>query len=114
MCRTYCPLPSSNPFGSFKEEPRKKPNCTKFVSEYTYATGPFIPIQHPFPHFTASPNSGSMRFTNLRSARMIAWFFGLWAFRYSSKFAYALIFPIARSEEHTSELQSRLHLVCRL
>src|SRR2546422_1185334 len=23
-------------------------------------------------------------------------------------------FPLARSEEHTSELQSRLHLVCRL
>src|SRR2546429_7208092 len=25
-----------------------------------------------------------------------------------------LLFPILRSEEHTSELQSRLHLVCRL
>src|SRR2546422_3871236 len=28
--------------------------------------------------------------------------------------ASALSFPAARSEEHTSELQSRLHLVCRL
>src|SRR2546422_3962953 len=27
---------------------------------------------------------------------------------------YALRFPRVRSEEHTSELQSRLHLVCRL
>src|SRR2546429_4373692 len=26
----------------------------------------------------------------------------------------AMDFPAARSEEHTSELQSRLHLVCRL
>src|SRR2546422_3411944 len=25
-----------------------------------------------------------------------------------------LVFPVNRSEEHTSELQSRLHLVCRL
>src|SRR2546422_6742465 len=24
------------------------------------------------------------------------------------------VFPLTRSEEHTSELQSRLHLVCRL
>src|SRR5205809_3430049 len=28
--------------------------------------------------------------------------------------SYALSFLIERSEEHTSELQSRLHLVCRL
>src|SRR2546429_1125005 len=28
--------------------------------------------------------------------------------------AYLLIGPARRSEEHTSELQSRLHLVCRL
>jgi hypothetical protein len=31
--RTYCPLPSSNPFGSFKDAPAKKPNCTRPVSE---------------------------------------------------------------------------------
>src|SRR3989449_4092306 len=29
-------------------------------------------------------------------------------------FALPAFFPISRSEEHTSELQSRLHLVCRL
>src|SRR2546429_2606369 len=34
---------------------------------------------------------------------------------YRDKYAYApQRFPVARSEEHTSELQSRLHLVCRL
>src|SRR2546422_4343242 len=27
---------------------------------------------------------------------------------------YSVVRPVARSEEHTSELQSRLHLVCRL
>src|SRR5687768_18505708 len=40
------------------------------------------------------------------------------AVRILSYFAYALnayrVFPGLRSEEHTSELQSRLHLVCRL
>src|SRR5687768_16629684 len=30
------------------------------------------------------------------------------------RLSYALIDPVSRSEEHTSELQSRLHLVCRL
>src|SRR2546429_1230913 len=32
----------------------------------------------------------------------------------SSRDAAATLSPNARSEEHTSELQSRLHLVCRL
>src|SRR2546422_6310823 len=37
-------------------------------------------------------------------------FFAAWLF---TALALALTFPL-RSEEHTSELQSRLHLVCRL
>src|SRR5687768_18355529 len=32
----------------------------------------------------------------------------------SSAYGPALRRPVSRSEEHTSELQSRLHLVCRL
>lgn len=28
VCRTYLPFPSSSPFGSFKDDPLKKPNCT--------------------------------------------------------------------------------------
>src|SRR2546422_7922091 len=33
----------------------------------------------------------------------------------SPRAAYSVVvFPLPRSEEHTSELQSRLHLVCRL
>src|SRR2546429_3004735 len=32
----------------------------------------------------------------------------------SSSEAWVVIAAVARSEEHTSELQSRLHLVCRL
>src|SRR5205809_1273775 len=31
-----------------------------------------------------------------------------------SRIATPMPFPVMRSEEHTSELQSRLHLVCRL
>src|SRR2546422_3716612 len=34
--------------------------------------------------------------------------------RQSARAACAQILPSRRSEEHTSELQSRLHLVCRL
>src|SRR2546422_1754109 len=34
--------------------------------------------------------------------------------RSSSGWTWTKVFPGRRSEEHTSELQSRLHLVCRL
>src|SRR2546422_4353626 len=39
----------------------------------------------------------------------------LWIRRLGMEWAFILVFqPHKRSEEHTSELQSRLHLVCRL
>src|SRR2546422_6476462 len=34
--------------------------------------------------------------------------------RRHTSFASVMVYPEVRSEEHTSELQSRLHLVCRL
>src|SRR2546429_1745664 len=38
----------------------------------------------------------------------------VWALGVGGLFGYHALFFFARSEEHTSELQSRLHLVCRL
>src|SRR2546422_6746663 len=35
-------------------------------------------------------------------------------FFHSSSARFSVAFAVGRSEEHTSELQSRLHLVCRL
>src|SRR2546422_9174819 len=39
---------------------------------------------------------------------------GIWTSRKTMSGACVVIASMARSEEHTSELQSRLHLVCRL
>src|SRR2546422_5992521 len=70
--------------------------------------------------------TGSSAYTSLRTVDLPApeWPvrntnspFAMWndtSFRASPPLGKDVSFHIARSEEHTSELQSRLHLVCRL
>src|SRR5256884_6622079 len=49
-----------------------------------------------------------------RKWAMIAWMFQSMGILLGAHWAYAVLGWGGRSEEHTSELQSRLHLVCRL
>src|SRR2546429_5145746 len=58
------------------------------------------------PHFTVNTNAGE------KEARKIADQFEQIRQMFHSAFGALRVDP--RSEEHTSELQSRLHLVCRL
>src|SRR2546422_4139011 len=54
-----------------------------------------FPMKNPHTQYSALPHHG---IPNSRTANTVA----------------PLPYPSQRSEEHTSELQSRLHLVCRL
>src|SRR2546422_8515779 len=74
----------------------------------------FLMIRRPprstlFPYTTLS-RSPQFTATKGRSARGLA----RWIARASSSLPVPLCPKMHRSEEHTSELQSRLHLVCRL
>src|SRR6266498_846174 len=82
---------------------------------------------------TAAATQGGLGFTDQRAGNVIGWYgFGVYASaifgglaadkvfgQYRSVLLGGIIialghFSMARSEEHTSELQSRPHLVCRL
>src|SRR5205809_2258070 len=76
--------------------------CVSFCS-YVF----FVLIRPP-PASTLFPYTTLFR-SLARQAKVSPWFF-----RGSARIRLPVAAKIARSEEHTSELQSRLHLVCRL
>src|SRR2546429_3109912 len=70
-----------------------------------------------FPYTTLSdlaygPDSREIHDQVVRLDRYLGWFLEQLFVRYGRN--NVLVVLTARSEEHTSELQSRLHLVCRL
>src|SRR5687768_18248253 len=68
-----------------------------------------------FPYTTLFRSGKTMRFENKKDLQVTGVFADL-PRNVSSKFEWVMNWPtfLERSEEHTSELQSRLHLVCRL
>src|SRR2546429_6089480 len=70
-----------------------------------------------FPYTTLFRSLASEDFIRRRKIKDRAWISGVgWCIDSTMWTDRDLYFPeyVARSEEHTSELQSRLHLVCRL
>src|SRR2546429_3494981 len=74
---------------------RRPPRSTLFPYTTLFRSRPYIDTSRPCPATTTTPAPGGIARRTGRSSR----------WRRASR---------PRSEEHTSELQSRLHLVCRL
>src|SRR2546429_3347512 len=83
---------------------RRPPRSTLFPYTTLFRShSTSLALQIPVAAFTRAPESGrSLRRLPVASAMALA------------TAAAAGPWPASRSEEHTSELQSRLHLVCRL
>src|SRR2546422_5173313 len=81
---------------------RRPPRSTLFPYTTLFRSSPsrsrVAPHQAPAPRSSASSGSLRQRWSSRRSIGPISCFAS----------------SVSRSEEHTSELQSRLHLVCRL
>src|SRR5216684_2936444 len=68
-------------------------------------------------HIISSPSTNdvvSSQSLNRPNRRSLSSTSAPWAPKILSITAPTVLLPVPRSEEHTSELQSRLHLVCRL
>src|SRR5689334_24636915 len=64
-----------------------------------------------FPYTTLFRSSD---YKHLVASGLMGVFTKIWANTWSARMEYILNNTILRSEEHTSELQSQFHLVCRL
>src|SRR2546422_11195256 len=91
--------------------------CYKFelltnADHYSTVSFFFLMIRRP-PRSTLFPYTTLFRSSGRASRAILPW--RRWKARRShSKRGWRRLAPTRRSEEHTSELQSRLHLVCRL
>jgi hypothetical protein len=95
MCRTYCPLPSSSAFGSFRADPSKKPNCTwspdgVHVGHVCLASNP-APVP-PLHGLLESRGRAFHEPPQLLDDRLVPWD---WSARYASKVAYTFMRFIA-------------------
>src|SRR2546429_7242303 len=84
---------------------RRPPRCTLFPYTTLFRSNdPSLPAYHPHHPKNALPWLENIRFWGLKFREIVQW-----SIPRQRESQYG-----NRSEEHTSELQSRLHLVCRL
>src|SRR3712207_8184287 len=88
---------------------RRPPRSTLFPYTTLFRSAPCV-------HFTSSAKISSCGFVSIcaRSLSSSVLFVCLPSVRCASGWTYTLPLNTPRSEEHTSELQSRQYLVCRL
>src|SRR5687768_2208089 len=92
-------------------------NCgTALTGDYCHACGQKAHVHRSLAAFFHDLLHGVFHFEGKiwRTLPMLAWKPGELTRSYIDGKRMSYVSPIARSEEHTSELQSRLHLVCRL